>query len=247
MIEIDIDGKKVRVEEGTTILTAAEELGIDIPILCYNGAVKPKKACRVCTVEVVRGEKTTFPMACSFKIKEPMTVKTNSEEALSKRREAMGELLKAAPGARLILDMAKDSGLDVKRDEKGMKCFRCGLCVNVCEKVIGKAALTFEKGASGTPYKTVNDNCIGCATCVAICPTNAIVVEDKGVIRAFPQGKKEFKLVMCKECGTVITTEAHIEYMKDKSDLPDDVFEVCAECKRASYSERVASGELISL
>ena len=247
MIEITIDGKKIKVEEGSTILSAAEALGIYIPTLCFHSAVKPKKVCRVCSVEVTRGEKVSLLTACNFKVKEPLSVETQSEKVLERRSEVIKSLLTDAPGALSIAKMAKDANLEYELKEDGVKCIRCGLCVRVCEDVIGKKALTFEKDGKGTPYKTVNDDCIGCATCAAICPTGAIKVTVDGKSRKFPQGKKSFDVVTCSECGGVITTKEHFKYIKESADIPDDILGVCAVCKKASYSEKVATGETISL
>jgi bidirectional [NiFe] hydrogenase diaphorase subunit len=247
MIEVNIDGKKIKVEEGSTILSAAEALGIKIPTLCAHSAVRPMKACRVCSVEVTRGDKTNLLTACNFKIKEPLSVKTRSEEALGRRKEVISEFLKSAPGAELIVEMAKDVGLDAKVKGDGKRCIRCGLCVRACKELIGKEALTYEKDQEGTPYQTVNDNCIGCGTCAIICPTGAIKVEDKKDTRVFPQGKKTFKLIRCKVCGGVITTEDHLNYLKEKKELPDGIYEECTQCKRASYAKKVASGQSVAL
>jgi NADH dehydrogenase/NADH:ubiquinone oxidoreductase subunit G len=247
MIEVNIDGKKIKVEEGETILSAAEALGIKIPTLCAHSAVRPMKACRVCGVEVIRGDKTNILTACNFKIKEPLSVKTKSDEALGRRKEVISEFLKSSPGAEPVVEMANDVGLNAKVKDGGERCIRCGLCVRACKELIGKEALTYEKDKTGTPYQTVNDNCIGCGTCAIICPTGAITVEDKKDTRVFLDGKKTFKLVRCKVCGEVITTEDHLNYLKEKKKLPDGIYEECTQCKRASYSKKVASGESVSL
>ncbi|MHC4074641.1 MAG: 2Fe-2S iron-sulfur cluster-binding protein, partial [Planctomycetota bacterium] len=53
MITLTIDDKKVEVEDGSTILQAAEKLGIHIPTLCHYKSLAPYGACRVCLVELV--------------------------------------------------------------------------------------------------------------------------------------------------------------------------------------------------
>ena len=52
MVELEIDGSAVRVFEGSTILDACKELGIDTPVLCYGETLRPANVCRVCVVEV---------------------------------------------------------------------------------------------------------------------------------------------------------------------------------------------------
>ncbi len=54
MVELTIDGNKVRVVEGTSVLEAAREMGIIIPTLCYYPGLTSYGECRVCLVEVVR-------------------------------------------------------------------------------------------------------------------------------------------------------------------------------------------------
>ncbi|GAH86827.1 unnamed protein product, partial [marine sediment metagenome] len=49
---IVIDGRKVKVNEGDTILQAAEKIGIHIPTLCYHEKLNPQGACRLCLVEI---------------------------------------------------------------------------------------------------------------------------------------------------------------------------------------------------
>lgn len=52
MIELSINGLRVQVEEGTTLLEAAEFLGFPIPALCHKDGLKPYGACRLCLVEI---------------------------------------------------------------------------------------------------------------------------------------------------------------------------------------------------
>ncbi|TET60921.1 2Fe-2S iron-sulfur cluster binding domain-containing protein, partial [Candidatus Aerophobetes bacterium] len=54
MIDLIIDGQPLKVEEGSTILRAAESVGIKIPTLCYHKALSPYGACRICLVEIAR-------------------------------------------------------------------------------------------------------------------------------------------------------------------------------------------------
>jgi NADH dehydrogenase/NADH:ubiquinone oxidoreductase subunit G len=52
MVELEIDGQPVRVFEGSTILDACRQLGIDTPTLCYGETLQPANVCRVCVVEL---------------------------------------------------------------------------------------------------------------------------------------------------------------------------------------------------
>lgn len=90
MITLTIDNQKVAVEEGTTILEAAEKLGIKIPTLCYLKEINVIGACRICVVEV-QGAKAFVP-ACVAPVAEGMVVRTNTP-AVIKARKLILELI----------------------------------------------------------------------------------------------------------------------------------------------------------
>src|SRR2546426_3459706 len=83
-IEITIDGKRVAVPEGATILDATRKLGIDPPTLCFLETLTPVNTCRVCVVEL-EGSRTLVP-ACSRKVEAGMAVHTDSERVRLSRR-----------------------------------------------------------------------------------------------------------------------------------------------------------------
>src|ERR1700759_1064867 len=76
MVDLTIDGQPVSVPEGTTILGACAELGLDIPTLCFLETLRPVNVCRVCVVEV-EGARVLVP-SCSRKVEKGMVVKTRS-------------------------------------------------------------------------------------------------------------------------------------------------------------------------
>ena len=84
MVELEIDGRAVRVFEGSTILDACKELAIDTPVLCYGETLRPANVCRVCVVEV-EGARVLAP-ACSRKVEPGMVVRTDSERVRHSRR-----------------------------------------------------------------------------------------------------------------------------------------------------------------
>ena len=86
-----IDGKKVTVEEGTTILKAAEKLGIEIPAFCFHDKLEPVGACRMCLVEVEKMPK--LQVACATTVSEGMVVKTNTPAVKRARRGVLEFLL----------------------------------------------------------------------------------------------------------------------------------------------------------
>ena len=90
MVNLTIDGVQVAVEEGSTILAAAEKAGIEIPNLCFMKEMKPYGACGVCVVAVEKCPKLL--RACATKVAEGMVVNTKGERALKARKLAL-ELL----------------------------------------------------------------------------------------------------------------------------------------------------------
>lgn len=91
MIEFEIDGKKISVPEGTTIIEAADEAGVYIPRFCYHKKLSIAANCRMCLVEV---EKSRKPLpACATPITPDMKVSTKSSLALHAQRDVMEFLL----------------------------------------------------------------------------------------------------------------------------------------------------------
>jgi len=99
MIHLTIDGKKLEVEEGTTILQAAEKADIHIPTLCYHPLLEPYASCRVCIVEVEHQGKKELLTSCNTLVREGMVVETASERVLRARKLNVEMLLARAPAA----------------------------------------------------------------------------------------------------------------------------------------------------
>lgn len=83
-VELTIDGKKVTVPEGTTILAACATLGKEIPTLCYLETLHPVNVCRICVVEI-EGARVLAP-SCSRQVEPGMVVKTRSERVDTSRK-----------------------------------------------------------------------------------------------------------------------------------------------------------------
>ena len=91
MINLTVDGIKVTVPEGTTVLEAAKEAKINIPTLCYLKGVNQIGACRICMVEIegARG----LAAACVMPANEGMVVRTNTPKLRKVRKDNLGLLL----------------------------------------------------------------------------------------------------------------------------------------------------------
>jgi bidirectional [NiFe] hydrogenase diaphorase subunit len=102
MARITIDEKEYDAEKDMTVLQVARANGFRIPTLCYHPSLKPSGSCRLCVVEVPgrsTGRQTTM-LSCILKVKNGMTVKTDSEAVNRARTRAFKNLLQMAPQAR---------------------------------------------------------------------------------------------------------------------------------------------------
>jgi len=105
LIDLEVDGARVRVPEGSTILDACRQEGVDTPTLCYLDTLTPVNACRVCVVEV-EGSRALVP-SCARKAEEGMVVKTGTDRVRLSRRMVLEFL-----GSSVDLSLA---GNDVRR------------------------------------------------------------------------------------------------------------------------------------
>ena len=101
LIDLEVDGRSVRVPEGSTILDALRSEAVDTPTLCFADNLTPVNACRVCVVEL-EGARTLVP-SCSRRAEEGMRVRTDSERVRRSRRLVL-ELL----GSSVDLSLADD-------------------------------------------------------------------------------------------------------------------------------------------
>jgi len=171
---LTIDGRKVTVPEGTTILEAAKIAGIDIPHLCYDPRLEPAGTCRMCVVQI-KG-RPGLTISCNTKVSEAAQVCTDNDEIASIRKTILELILsehRAActscdkEGACKLQDYAYRYHADegrFGRPERSIatpnyttsseailydpdKCILCGLCVSYCEQIQKAEALTI----SGRP------------------------------------------------------------------------------------------------
>jgi bidirectional [NiFe] hydrogenase diaphorase subunit len=187
-ITLEIDGKIVRAKEGTTVLQAAERSGIKIPTLCYEEAMKPYGACRLCVVETIIDGRSRFQSSCSLSVAEGMIVKTNSEPVVKGRKTLLELYLARCPEVKRVRELCDQYGVTetrFKTFDRGEDCVLCGLCVRACEELVGARAIDFVgRGTErkvDVPFERMWDECVACGACTYVCPTGHIQNETRRV------------------------------------------------------------------
>ena len=204
MVNLKIDDKNVVVPEGTTILDAAKQAGIDIPTLCFLKDINEVGDCRMCIVEV-EGRRG-FATSCIQTVEEGMVVHTHTPNVLEARHAILDLIISnhskdcltcTRSGNCELQDLAiKFNVLDIefkgertehKIDDKSPsivrdfnKCILCRRCVATCKNVQNIGAIDciergFESCISTTYDHSLNDvNCTFCGQCIESCPTGAL-------------------------------------------------------------------------
>ena len=203
MVNLTIDGQKVSVPQGTTIMQAAATVGIDIPRLCYLKDINEISACKVCVVEI-QGQNRVVT-ACTTPVQEDLVVYTNSPKARSVRRTNVELILSQhdclcatcvrsgncslqklandlgiydIPYARDVVDMPWNQEFPLIRDSK--KCIKCMRCVQICDKVQKLHIWDVQNTGSRTTVDvagnvTIEDSdCSLCGQCITHCPVGAL-------------------------------------------------------------------------
>jgi NADH:ubiquinone oxidoreductase subunit E/ferredoxin len=162
-VTVTIDGVKVSSSPGTTILDAAEKVGIEIPRLCHQEGIKPSGNCRICVVEV-EGSRTLVG-SCHTPIAEGMVIQSRSARVLEARQATIELLLTGHTGTcvtdtearectlhKLASDLevgpprfhvkrprlygVEDVSPYVLRDMS--RCILCRKCIRACREVAGQ-------------------------------------------------------------------------------------------------------------
>jgi NADH-quinone oxidoreductase subunit G/NADP-reducing hydrogenase subunit HndD len=247
MIEITINGQKITVEAGTTILSAAKTLGIHIPTLCHLdlediGMVNQVASCRVCLVEV-EGRRSLMP-SCVTEVVPDMVIHTDSKRAIRGRRMAVELLLSDHPNECFTCP-------------KNLECDLQKLAADLGIREIKWAGekRDYEKDPSSNAIIRDPSKCIMCRRCETMCNE----VQTCGILSAVNRGFSSFvgpafnlplsetSCTFCGQCVAVCPTGALTE-----ANYTSDVWDAIHDPKKhvivqTAPAVRVAIGEMFGM
>ena len=238
--DIMVDGKRVKVCEGATILDATRKLGIETPTLCFLETLTPVNVCRVCVVEL-EGSRTLVP-ACSRKVEPGMAVQTDSERVRLSRRVVLEFLAssvdvstapqfqaymkrygacaeKFGPRSATVAQPPKIDNELYVRDYS--KCILCYKCVEACGV---DAQNTFAIGVAGRGFHAhiatefqvplTDSACVYCGNCIGVCPTGALMGKIEHNMRAagtWDESRQTRTGTICPYCGVGCELTVHAQ------------------------------------
>ena len=180
-VELTINGQAVEAWEGMTLLQTAQSAGISIPTLCHHKELTNYGACRLCSVEVVRGRRSRIVASCLYPVEDGIEVLTESEKVVKHRKTILELILTRWPWVDKEL-LEKYGAQPGRFEEKTDFCILCGLCVRYCSEVKKADCLGFVgRGAQRQivmyPERAI-EICPTCdggkMGCRSVCPTGTI-------------------------------------------------------------------------
>ena len=239
LVTLEIDGFKVTVPEGTSIMRAAATIGIDIPKLCATDSIEPFGSCRLCVVQIEGGR--GMPASCTTPAAEGLKVVTQNQKLADVRRGVMELYISDHPldcltcsanGDCELQDMAGAVGLrevrykpiethlDAVKDESNpyfsfdpSKCIVCSRCVRACEETQGTFALTIDgRGFDSKVSPSQNQSFMDseCVSCGAcVQACPTATLMEKSVI---DHGQPEHSIITtCAYCGVGCSFRAEMK------------------------------------
>ena len=239
-VDVTIDGVKISVAEGTSVMRAAALAGVDVPKLCATDSLDPFGSCRLCLVEI-DGRKGT-PASCTTPCSPGMTVSTQTPKLERLRRGVMELYISdhpldcltcAANGDCELQDMSGAVGIrDVRYGYEGdnhlslgkdtsnpyftfdsSKCIVCNRCVRACEEIQGTFALTIEgRGFGSRVAAGFNGNFFDspCVSCGACVQACPTATLTENTVIELGQPRRTV-LTTCAYCGVGCSFKAEMQ------------------------------------
>ncbi|MFV1960533.1 MAG: 2Fe-2S iron-sulfur cluster-binding protein [Acidimicrobiia bacterium] len=240
-ITAQVNGEVVEVPDGSTILDACRQAGLDLPTLCYGPTMTAANACRVCVVEL-EGSRTLVP-SCSRKLEEGMDIRTGTERAEHSRRlvmELLGSASELDRSGDQLDSWIEDAGAEPSRfgpkaatvaaqpkieDDLYVRdygrCILCYRCVDACGVehqntfAITVAGRGFEAHISTEFDVALPDSaCVYCGNCIAVCPTGALVGKVEFDMReddTWDESQQDVTRTVCSYCGVGCNLDLHTQ------------------------------------
>lgn len=210
MIKLTIDNKKIEVAEGTTILKAARQFGIDIPTLCHfelgdMGIENKPGGCRICVVEI-EGRRNLAP-SCITEVQEGMVVNTHNIRVINARRTVLELIISDHPFDCLVCAKSGQCELQHLATQLGIR-----------EIPYKGEQSTYRKDTSPSIIRDI-DKCILCRRCEMMCnqvqTVGALSAINRGfmsvVAPAFEMNLEDSPCTYCGQCVSVCPTGALTE------------------------------------
>ncbi|WP_045226408.1 formate dehydrogenase subunit alpha [Methyloterricola oryzae] len=246
-VSLEIDGFKVSVPEGTSVMRAASSIGIEIPKLCATDSLEPFGSCRLCVVQVEGGR--GYPASCTTPVYEGMKVTTQNDKLGQIRRGIMELYISDHPLDCLTCSANGNCELQDMAGTVGLREVRYGY--------EGKNHLKSEKDASN-PYFTFDPSkCIVCSRCVRACEetqgTFALTIDGRGFDSVISPGQHEaFMDSECVSCGACVQACPTATLMEkgviDKGQADHSVITTCAYCGvGCSFKAEMKGAEVVRM
>jgi len=175
VVSLTLNGLRVSVEAGMTVLEATRFFGFHISTLCHLEGLSCYGACRLCVVEIGEGASARLVTSCTYPAEEGLKVRTASSRVVRARKMILELMLASCPQSKTIQDLAATHGVRQQRfRQEDEDCILCGLCVRMCSEQMMAGAIGFrargEGRSIGTPFDAKSEVCRLCGACLYVCP-----------------------------------------------------------------------------